>query len=115
MTPFSVVLVPFPFADLSSKKQRPCLCLGVVPNRSLGEFLIVSMITSNLEGISFEHDLEISDVNKAGLLKRSIVRLSKLVTIESKLVKKTLGELARSDRERVKREFSKMFKQFLNK
>lgn len=111
MTPFSVVLIPFPFADLTSSKQRPGLVLSSYKTKSLGEFLVICMITSNLDSLEFPFDYRIKDIDHAGLPKESIVRISKVVTIEKKLVKKQLGTLGASDIKNVKLNFKRLFKE----
>lgn len=112
-TSFDVVLVPFPFADLSATKKRPCLVLAAASVRSLGRFLVVAMITSNLTGLSFPHDVAISDVKAAGLPKPSLVRVDKLVTIEEKIIFKQLGMLSSADRDAVRAQFVRFFGQII--
>lgn len=80
MTTFDVVLVSFPFADLSTRKQRPCLVLVSPSQKQLGEHLVVAMITSNTKGLTFPYDVQISNTKQAGVLKPSLVRLSKVAT-----------------------------------
>ena len=62
-----VVLIPFPFTDLTTFKQRPALILS-------------SLLGS-------------SDLERAGLPKKSLVKLGKIVTIDQRLVRKKLGSL----------------------
>lgn len=109
MTSFDVVLVPFPFADLSATKKRPCIILAKLAPKGLAEFLIVCMVTSNLASLPFPFDFKISDLKSAGLPKESIIRLSKIVTIEEKIVDKRLGHLAEADRQSLKKQFAKLF------
>lgn len=114
MTTFDIILVPFPFADLRSTKRRPCLVLRSFKIKGLGELMIIAMVTSNLGGIEFPGDLQLQDITAAGLPKPSMVRLSKVVTIEAKLIKKKLGSLGRSDRSFVVKEFKKFYEDILS-
>ena len=96
-TTFELVLVAFPFSDLSTKKKRPCLVLKSYDVRKLGTYLVVCMVTSQLEGLHFPGDLILTGWREAGLPKPSLVRVSKLVTIEESLVLKRLGQLNVAD------------------
>lgn len=109
MTIFDIVIVPFPFSDLRSKKKRPCLVLANFEVSELSDHIIVCMITSNLKGISFPHDIPLVDWEKSGLPKPSIVRLSKMVTIETSIVTKTIGHLSTKDQAKVRQEFKSCF------
>jgi len=109
MTNFEVVLVPFPFADLSAAKRRPCLVLASLKPRSLHEHVILAMMTSQVSGPKFPHDVEIEHLSPAGLPKPTLVRLGKVVTLDSQLIVKSLGSLHARDRERIRAEFRRLF------
>lgn len=108
-TPYDIVLVPFPFTDLSSTKQRPCLVLSSFRPRSLPEHLIVAMMTSQVSKPHFPHDVLLRDHAIAGLPLPSLVRLGKIVTLDLSLVKKKLGKLSLADRDLVRGEFGRLF------
>ena len=112
MTSFDVVLVPFPFADLSATKRRPCLVLVSFKPSSLHEHLVLAMMTSQT-GSSFPHDVAVNHLTVAGLPKPTLIRLSKVVTLDAGIVVKTLGRLHIQDRQVVKNEFTKLFKPVL--
>jgi mRNA interferase MazF len=107
---FDIILVPFPFVDLSTTKQRPCLVLATVMPEKYNPQLIVAMMTSQIEGASFPHDVKIKDWKGAELPKPTLVRLSKVVTLDSILVRKTIGTLLPKDQENVAKAFHKLFK-----
>jgi len=113
MTPFDVVLVPFPFADLSTTKKRPCLVLATFKARSLGLYATVAMITSNASALKFPHDVDIEDLSESGLPLPSVVRLAKVVTLEGALVIKKLGKLGMRDQKAVRSEFRKLFSELV--
>jgi len=110
MTPFDVVLVPFPFADLTTAKQRPCLLLESVKVDRLANLLIVAMMTSQVDGRAFPHDVSVKDWHGAGLPKPTLIRLSKLVTVESKLIRRKLGRLTPHDQTAKKTAFQRLFR-----
>jgi mRNA interferase MazF len=109
MTPFSLVLLPFPFTDLSANKQRPCLVLVNFCPAGLGRHCIVAMVTSQLTGLTFPGDTQISAWVAAGLPKPSLVRLAKVVTVEESLIRKRLGQLQPADQMTIRANFESLF------
>ena len=77
-----VVLVPFPFTDLSTAKQRPALVVSSDALNSAREDVIVVAITSQVPTKLADDELSIpsADLNACGLPKASIVRLSKIAS-----------------------------------
>ena len=113
MTPFDVVLVPFHFTDLSQVKKRPCLVLAVISPKRLNLHCVVAMMTSNRDGLSFPHDIELHDWEAAGLPKPTLARLDKLVTLDAKLILRKLGNLSKKDRVEVRRQGKRLFSDLL--
>ena len=95
MTKYSVVLIPFPFDDLSANKVRPAVCLTnpVGPHRHI----ILAFITSRIEKRPLPTDFIIAadavGFNVTGLRVSSTLRLHRLMTVTSSLVLRKLGEL----------------------
>ena len=67
------------------------------------------MVTSQIAGLSFPGDTVLSEWNAAGLPKPSLVRLAKLVTVESAVIRKRVGRLEPSDQRKVKSNFVRLF------
>ena len=111
ITPFDVVLVPFPFSNLEEIKRRPCLVLANVKPSRYSEHLIVAMMTSHLER-HFPHDVVVQNYEEAGLPKPTLIRLAKVVTLELGSVRRKLGTLTPSDRKSVIREWKALFQKF---
>jgi|SRR2546430_2662723 len=90
-----VVLVPFPFTDLSSAKQRPALVVSADSLNSTRDDLLVAGITSQIPPTLAADEFLISanDMKATGLPKKSIVRLSKLVSLHRQLIVKRIGTL----------------------
>jgi mRNA interferase MazF len=93
-----VVLVPFPFTDLSAKRARPAVVVSVPEYERTTDDVIVAQITSRYH--SFPTDYALQDWQSAGLLKPSIVR-AKLATINASLVQLRIGQLSNRGLEEV--------------
>jgi hypothetical protein len=78
--------------------------------RAYPEQLIVAMITSKTSNLNFPHDVAIDDLKSAGLPVASVIRMTKVVTLDSKLVIKKLGQLGVKEKKLVRLEFEKLFK-----
>lgn len=86
-----IVLLSFPFTNLSSNKTRPALILTV------DEFdVTVAFITSKV--IKQEpNDVALIASNTNGLKVNSLVKLNKLATLEKTLLLGKLGELTKNE------------------
>ena len=98
-----VVLVPFPFTDLSAVKQRPALVLSPDKRNNVRTDLIVAAITSQIPGAIGEDEILLSDVDQrtAGLPKASLIKLGKIFTIHQGLIRKKLGHVPDSTLENI--------------
>jgi len=104
MTKGDIVLVPFPFTDLSGLKNRPALILVA------GESdITVSFITTQLKWQE-KFDVKIEPASTNGLKRTSLIRLSKLTTIDKDLVIGKLGNLLQDELTTVDWSLSKLFK-----
>lgn len=91
-----IVLLPFPFTDFSSFKQRPALVISSSAfNRSSSDVIVIA-ITSHIPETLERRDfvLSKSEQEKSGLLKHSLVKVGKIITIDKRLIRKTLGQLS---------------------
>jgi mRNA interferase MazF len=109
--PGDVVLVPFPFSDLSRAKPRPALVLGSQLSCEKLPDLILCQITSKKERYLSPKlgDVPLKDWGKAGLPLQSTVRVVKLATLSKETVFSRLGSLTSSDMERVVSAFLSIF------
>ncbi len=87
-----IILIPFPFTDLSGNKNRPAL---VLVNSELD--ITVAFISTQLKWKE-ETDILLKPTKENGLKKESLIRLSKFATIDKALA---LGRLGRIDNEAV--------------
>ncbi len=106
-----VVLVPFPFDDLSTTKVRPAVCLtdAVGPHRHV----IMAFISSRMPVDQLETDLILNsgdaDFAMTGLLVTSTLRLHRLMTVTTALIKRELGELSPKMQDEVANKLQKLF------
>ena len=84
-----MVLVPFPFTDLSGHKVRPALVLYA---SARGEDCILAFFTSQGSKKS-SFDFSVSASARNGLKINSMIKLEKLATLQKKLVLGELGAL----------------------
>lgn len=87
----TVVMVPFPFTDLSGSKRRPALVVS--PEGFSGEDLILCAITSRVPGHLSEWEvlLEAGDMREKKLPKPSVIRVGKLFTVHRGLISGSFG------------------------
>jgi len=85
-----IVLLPFPFTDLSSRKVRPAVVIGF--GSYPGDLFLVPL-TSQLAAADFT----LADWQVAGLNVPSGIK-SQIATVESTLVLKIVGHLTNRDR-----------------
>src|SRR5437773_12025147 len=90
-----VVLVAFPFTDLTTTKMRPALVISS-DRFNQGNDLVLVAITSQIAKKPSEGDILLSphDQKEAGLPKPSVVRLGKVVTLDQRLIRKKLGRIS---------------------
>lgn len=91
----TVVLVPFPFTDLSGVKQRPALVVSPDSLNGTRPDVLLVAITSQVPATLAPDEVAIpaADLQPAGLPKPSIVRTSKLIAIHQGLIRKSIGQM----------------------
>ena len=93
---YKIVLVPFPFDDLSSNKVRPAVCLTdeIQPFGHIVLAFITSKVSDNSLATDFTLDSQAADFAQTGLKVSSMIRLHRLMTISKSMVQRKLGELS---------------------
>lgn len=88
-----IVLVPFPFSDLSQRKLRPAVVIsGDAYRASRGDVVLVALTTQPQQ----EHALALADWRGAGLPKPTWVK-PLVMSLSARMLLKTLGALMPSD------------------
>lgn len=91
-----IVLVSFPFTDLSSTKVRPAVVVSADPQQDDAVIAFISSVTENTR----THDILLKDKDidfaATGLKKTSVFKMDKLLTIASILILRRLGHVSLS-------------------
>jgi len=106
--PGEIVLVPFPFSDLSIIKQRPVLVLSKKEDNEICEDIITCAITSNLKEDKYSIFIDNNSLSNGKIPTKSKIKLDKLFTLDKKIVIKKIAKLNKNTFERVKGEFGKL-------
>jgi len=89
-----IVLVPFPFSDLSSAKRRPGLVVSNNDYNAKREDIVICGITSNLENQEYSVIITERDITSGNILATSRIKADKLFTIKKSKVIKTLATVS---------------------
>ncbi|MBX3061212.1 MAG: type II toxin-antitoxin system PemK/MazF family toxin [Anaerolineae bacterium] len=88
-----IVIVRFPFTDLSGSKRRPAVVLAVY-----SPDVVVAFISSVVPTVPEKSDVmlqpTIADFAATGLKVPSVIRLRKLATLEQNLITRRMGRLS---------------------
>jgi mRNA interferase MazF len=91
-----IVPAPFPFTDQSGIKKRPAVVVSSAAYNAARLDLILMAVTSQVRPGAAFGEVVISDWQKAGLLKPSVIK-PVMVTVEKRLIIRQLGRLEASD------------------
>lgn len=84
-----VVVVPFPFSDLTQAKRRPALVLATLP----GDDLILCQITSQITSDQYAFPIDDSDFETGYLKRKSNIRPNRIATADSSIILYRVGHL----------------------
>ena len=106
-----VVLLPFPFDDLSVAKVRPAVCLTepIGPYNHVVLAFITSQIPPDILETDFVLDARRGDFALTGLKVSSALRLHRLMTVTTSLIRCELGELSSGMKEEVDKRLRNLF------
>lgn len=91
----SVVLVRFPFSDLSASKLRPAIVLAEVDR----DDWILCQITSNMYADAYAIEINESDFSYGSLLRTSYARPGKLFSANTSIMHRVVGTLKKEKKE----------------
>jgi mRNA interferase MazF len=92
-----VVILPFPFSDLSGSKRRPAFVLADLP----GDDIILCQITSKAKSDAFAIPITNADFISGTLPLDSFVRPNKIFTADKNIIISTAGQISKSKTARI--------------
>ncbi|WP_333650857.1 type II toxin-antitoxin system PemK/MazF family toxin [Lacrimispora sp.] len=102
-----MIVLPFPFGDLSAAKKRPALILADLK----GDDFIVVQITSSMKMDEYSVSICDEDFIEGSLKQNSNVRPNKIFTLEKNLILYKIGRLSY---DKISEVMSAIFKMFEN-
>lgn len=101
-----IVLVPFPFSDLSTTKVRPAVVVSSALYHSTEPDLVLAALTSRIAAATGPFDYSLSDWQAAGLRFPSALK-PVLFTLDPVRVLRQVGTLTSADLTQVSRRLSR--------
>ena len=108
---YKIVLVPFPFDDLTANKVRPAVCLTdeINPHSHIVLAFITSRISASASPTDFVIDKSDADFSTTGLKVSSTIRLHRLMTVAKSIIQRELGELSALQQTEIDNRLRKLF------
>ena len=106
MSKGEIVLIPFPFTDLSGNKLRPALILHSSRN---GEDCIVSFISSVRSRSRDKYNIPFDPDAENGIKNPSIIKINKIATLQKKLILGRLGVVDRITLNKIDAQLTDLF------
>lgn len=100
-----ILIVPFPFSNLRTIRQRPVLVISSNKCNKSSEDIIVCGITSNLKDAQCSVLIDNKCLLKGKLPVKSRIKVDKLFSIDKSIIKKKIARVNRETFGKVKEEF----------
>ena len=100
-----VIVLPFPFSDLSKSKKRPALVVADIQ----GDDIILCQITSEARVDNYSIVLANDDFKSGSLNLTSMIRPNRLFTADRSIILYKIGLLKESKIKEVEKEIVKIF------
>lgn len=102
-----LVVVPFPFTDLTNTKNRPALVVA----RLRGNDLIFCQVTSVNRGDEYAIPLSDTDLISGSLHVASFVSTNRVFTGDSNLITRSIGQISQRKMQEVEDKLISIFRQ----
>ncbi len=89
-----IVIVSFPFSDLSMRKVRPVLILSNDAYNQQSSDIVVCGLTTNLRPAPYSIIIDVTDIEQPGTLRhRSRIKADTIASLEQSLIVKQIARL----------------------
>jgi len=105
-----IVLIPVPFSDLKSNKQRPVLIISRDEYNEITDDIVVLAITSKIRHHTYSIVIESNDLSEGELKVTSEIRVDKIYTLSKNIVKKKFGKVSTDVLEVARMKINKLIK-----
>ncbi len=105
-----IILIPFPYFDLSGNKKRPALILSNKEYNIKNNNLICCMMSSSTNNLNRGIVLENNNLEFGKLPKKTAVMPSKLFTPDKKIIIKSFGKIEKTKSEEIWKYLTKSLK-----
>jgi len=102
-----IILIPFPFTDLSSTKLRPALVLHEGEKDVVAAF--ISSRTENPKPADVVIDENHPEFKQTGLKLTSVLKIDKIATISKELIIGEIGEVGTKLKKEINRKIAETF------
>ncbi len=103
-----IVIVPFPFSNLSDKKRRPVLVLSKTEDNLHSLDIITCGITSNLANEKYSVLIDNDSLEFGSIPNKSRIRADKLFTIDKDIIIKKVAKVKKEFFEEVRNQFKSL-------
>ena len=91
-----IILLPFPFTDLSHEKVRPAVVISSENDVDVSVAFISSIIPKELSVVEFVLLESHPDFSITGLKRSSVFKMNKVLTVERSIILRRLGRVSPS-------------------
>ena len=103
-----IILVPFPYSDLSSSKKRPVLVVSNNQYNKLFDDVVVCVITSNTRMDNYSLEISDNDLEIGTMPEPSVIKTHKLFTIHKSRVLKKFSSVEEKFFEKVRKKIHEL-------
>lgn len=100
-----VVVLPFPFSDLSASKKRPAVIVATLS----GDDIICCQITSEARFDNYSINLDNNDFKEGGLQVASMIRPNRIFTADRSIISYKAGTLKGKKTKEIEEKVVKIF------